>query len=63
MNQIQRASILYVRHFQNQVMKKNPLVDMYYYSVSYYMDRVSQISQEIEIDNLLKEHLVQYSNF
>lgn len=27
------------------------------------MDRVSQMAQEIGIDNCLKEHLAQYSNF
>ena len=42
---------------------ENPLADMYYYSVSYYTDRVSQVSQEIGIDNRFKEHLAQYSNF
>lgn len=42
---------------------ENPLADMYYYSVPYYTDRVSQMSQEIGIDNQFKEHLAQYSNF
>lgn len=42
---------------------ENPLADMYYYSVAYYTDRVSQMSQEIGIDNRFKEHLAQYSNF
>lgn len=42
---------------------ENPLADMYYYSVPYYTDRVSQMSQEIGIDNRFKEHLSQYSNF
>lgn len=42
---------------------ENPLADMYYYSVTYYTDRVSQMSQEIGIDNRFKEHLAQYSNF
>ena len=42
---------------------ENPLADMYYYSVIYYTDRVSQMSQEIGIDNRFKEHLAQYSNF
>ncbi len=42
---------------------ENPLADMYYYSVPYYTDRVSQMSQEIGIDNRFKEHLTQYSNF
>ena len=42
---------------------QNPLADMYYYSVPYYTDRVSQMSQEIGIDNRFKEHLAQYSNF
>ena len=39
------------------------MADMYYYSVPYYTDRVSQMSQEIGIDNRFKEHLAQYSNF
>ena len=43
--------------------EENPLADMYYYSVPYYTDRVSQMSQEIGIDNRFKEHLAQYSNF
>lgn len=42
---------------------ENPLADMYYYSVPYYTDRVSQMSQEIGMDNRFKEHLAQYSNF
>lgn len=42
---------------------ENPLADMYYYSVPYYTDRVSQMSQEVGIDNRFKEHLAQYSNF
>ena len=42
---------------------ENPLADMYYYSVPYYTDRVSQMSQELGIDNRFKEHLSQYSNF
>ncbi|MCB6308422.1 BREX-1 system phosphatase PglZ type A [Lachnospiraceae bacterium AM23-2LB] len=42
---------------------ENPLADMYYYSVLYYTDRVSQMSQELGIDNRFKEHLAQYSNF
>lgn len=42
---------------------ENPLADMYYYSVPYYTDRVSQLSQEIGIDNKFKEHLSQYQNF
>ena len=42
---------------------ENPLADMYYYSVPYYTDRVSQMSQEIGIDHRFKEHLTQYSNF
>lgn len=42
---------------------ENPLADMYYYSIPYYTDRVSQMSQEIGIDNRFKEHLAQYSNF
>ena len=42
---------------------ENPLADMYYYSVPYYTDRVSQMSQEIGIDNRFKEHLSQYINF
>lgn len=42
---------------------ENPLADMCYYSALYYTDRVSQMSQEIGIDNRFKEHLSQYSNF
>lgn len=42
---------------------ENPLADMYYYSVPYYTDRVSQMSQEIGIDNRFKEYLAQYGNF
>ena len=42
---------------------ENPLADMYYYSVPYYTDRVSQMAQEIGIDNRFKEHLAQYRNF
>ena len=38
---------------------ENPLADMYYYSVPYYTDRVSQMAQEIGIDNRFKEHLAQ----
>ena len=42
---------------------ENPLADIYYYSTPYYTDRVSQMSQEIGIDNRFKEHLSQYTNF
>lgn len=42
---------------------ENPLADMFYYSVPYYTDRVSQMSQEMGIDNRFKEHLSQYGNF
>lgn len=42
---------------------ENPLADMYYYSVPYYTDRISQMSQEIGLDNRFKEHLAQYGNF
>ena len=42
---------------------ENPLADLYYYSIPYYTDRVSQMSQEVGIDNKFKEHLAQYSNF
>ncbi len=42
---------------------ENPLADIYYYSVPYYTDRISQMSQEIGIDSRFKEHLAQYSNF
>ena len=42
---------------------ENPLADMYYYSVPYYTDRVSQMSQEIGIDNRFKEYLAQYGSF
>ena len=41
---------------------ENPLADTYYYSTPYYTDRVSQMSQEIGIDNRFKEHLSQYGN-
>lgn len=40
-----------------------PLADMYYYSIPYYTDRISQMSQEIGIDPKFKEHLAKYSNF
>ena len=43
--------------------EENPLADMYYYSVPYYTDRVSQMSQELGIDHRFKEHLAQYSDF
>lgn len=42
---------------------ENPLADLYYYSVPYYTDRISQMSQEIGIDNRFKEHMAQYNNF
>lgn len=42
---------------------KNPLADMCYYSKMYYTDRISQMSQELGIDDRFKEHLSQYSNF
>ena len=42
---------------------ENPLADLYYYSTPYYTDRVSQMSQEVGIDNKFKEYLAQYSNF
>lgn len=42
---------------------ENPLADLCYYSAAYYTDRVSQMSQELGIDNRFKEHLSQYSNF
>lgn len=42
---------------------ENPLADMYFYAVPYYTDRISQMSQELGIDNKFKEHLAQYSNF
>ena len=42
---------------------ENPLADMYFYSIPYYTDRISQMSQELGIDNKFKEHLAQYSNF
>ena len=42
---------------------ENPLADVYYYSVPYYTDRISQMSQEIGIDNRFKEHMAQYGNF
>lgn len=43
--------------------EENPLADMYYYSVPYYTDRVSQMSQEIGIETKFKEHLAAYANF
>lgn len=42
---------------------ENPLADLYYYSVPYYTDRISQMSQDVGIDNKFKEHLAQYGNF
>lgn len=42
---------------------ENPLAEIYHYSVPYYTDRVSQMAQEIGIDNRLKEHMAKYSNF
>lgn len=42
---------------------ENPLADLYYYSVPYYTDRISQMSQEVGIDNRFKEHMAQYGNF
>lgn len=42
---------------------ENPLADICYYSAPYCTDRVSQMSQELGIDNCLKEYLSQYSNF
>lgn len=42
---------------------ENPLGDLYYYSIPYYTDRVSQMSQEVGIDSKFKEHMAQYSNF
>lgn len=42
---------------------ENPLADLYYYSIPYYTDRISQMSQEIGIDNRFKEHLAKYSNY
>lgn len=42
---------------------ENPLADLYYYSAPYYTDRISQMSQEIGIDNRFKEHMAQYGNF
>ena len=43
--------------------EENPLVDLYYYSVPYYTDRVSQMSQEVGIDAKFMEHLKQYAAF
>ncbi|MDD3416172.1 MAG: BREX-1 system phosphatase PglZ type A [Lachnospiraceae bacterium] len=42
---------------------ENPLADIYYQSVPYYTDRVSQMVQEIGIDNRFKEHLSKHNNF
>lgn len=49
--------------FSKPCDEENPLVDMYYYSVPYYTDRISQMSQELGIDNKYKEHLAKYNNF
>lgn len=35
----------------------------HYYSIPYYTDRISQMSQEIGIDPKFKEHLARYGNF
>lgn len=43
--------------------EENPLVDLYYYSVPYYTDRVSQMSQEVGIDAKFMEHLKKYTAF
>lgn len=43
--------------------EENPLADIYYYSVPYYTDRVSQVSQEIGIDDKVKAHLEAYPSF
>ena len=40
-----------------------PLADMYYYSSPYYTDRISQMSQEIGIEEKYKEHLAKFSGF
>lgn len=42
---------------------ENPLADMCFYSSLYYTDRISQMAQEMGIDNRFKEYLAQYSNF
>ena len=42
---------------------ENPLADMYYYSVPYYTDRISQMCQELGIDNKFKEQLAQFGTF
>ena len=42
---------------------ENPLADMLYYSELYFTDRVSQMSQELGIDNRSKEYLAQYPKF
>lgn len=42
---------------------ENPLADMYYYSVPYYTDRISQMCQELDIDNKFKEQLSQFGTF
>lgn len=42
---------------------ENPLADIYYYSVPYYTDRISQMCQEIGIESKFKEHLAMYTNF
>ena len=59
----QESKYLVYASFPKPSDAENPLADMYYYSVPYYTDRVSQMSQELGIDNRFKEYLVQYNNF
>ena len=40
---------------------ENPLADMYYYSVPYYTDRISEMSQGNWSRQCSKEHLAQYN--
>ena len=60
---IRESKYLVYAPFPKPSDAENPLADMYYYSVTYYTDRVSQMSQEIGIDNRFKEHLAQYSKY
>lgn len=59
----QESKYLVYAPFPKPSDAENPLADMYYYSIPYYTDRVSQMSQELGIDNRFKEYLVQYNNF
>lgn len=58
-----KSKFLVYAPFSKPSDAENPLADLYYYSVSYYTDRISQMAQEIGIDNRFKEYLAKYSNF